>query len=64
MAVQIYKLVTSQQLDRVNARASKRAAMRAAYIALASLHYHERVPQPSGKKLKLLANALLRKAKV
>eukprot|EP00965_Chrysotila_dentata_P232620 6199089-Pleurochrysis_carterae.AAC.1 len=42
VAVQIYKLLTCQQLDRVNARASGYAAMPAVYTALASLHCNER----------------------
>eukprot|EP00965_Chrysotila_dentata_P261329 6214218-Pleurochrysis_carterae.AAC.1 len=60
----IYKLFTSQQLIRVNARASARATKPVVYIALASLHYNERVPQPSKKTPKRLAVELLRTEKV
>eukprot|EP00965_Chrysotila_dentata_P080572 2658577-Pleurochrysis_carterae.AAC.1 len=48
-------LLTSQQLDRVNARAFGYAAMPAVCTALAYLHCNERVPQPSEKTLKRLA---------
>eukprot|EP00965_Chrysotila_dentata_P074900 2475223-Pleurochrysis_carterae.AAC.1 len=55
VAVQIYKLLTSEQLDRVNARASGFGAVPAVYMALASLHCNVRVlPQPSEKTLKRL----------
>eukprot|EP00965_Chrysotila_dentata_P021639 717110-Pleurochrysis_carterae.AAC.1 len=64
VAVQIYELLTSQQLDRVNARASGYAVMPAVYTALASLHCNERVRQPSEQTLKRLAVAALRKGKV
>eukprot|EP00965_Chrysotila_dentata_P009196 299556-Pleurochrysis_carterae.AAC.1 len=64
VAVQIHQLLTSEQLDRVNARPSAFAAMPAVYMALASLHCNERVPQPSEKTLKRLAVASLRKGKV
>eukprot|EP00965_Chrysotila_dentata_P010620 345315-Pleurochrysis_carterae.AAC.1 len=38
--------------------------MSAVYIALASLHYSQRVPQPSQQTLKHLAVAFARKGKV
>eukprot|EP00965_Chrysotila_dentata_P025535 849227-Pleurochrysis_carterae.AAC.1 len=64
VVVQVYNVLSNPELDKSNALASIRTAMSAVYVALASLHYNQRVPHPSESTLKRMAVAFTRKGDI